>query len=615
MQYTFTGQLCGYICPDVEEALANMTVRLYRPGQERRGIVARATARPKETFAILDEKEVAGKEDRLLAETETDGEGRFEVEFGEEEDYDGEAFEIDVRTDHVPGEQAEETTLQFTITTHQPEWRKSETGAVARWEYCVPQRFWCTVRERFGAWVICGTVTDCETEEPRSGLEVTAYDRDIIQRDELGSATTDANGHFRIYYKRSDFERVPFSLSPIELIGGPDVYFEIRDGSGNQLLVEDPSRGRDSGRENVGPCFHESLCVDLPTPPDDGDDGGAAAVPMFTHVGAYDILTEISADGYAQTGSDKLAFTGTLPLRGVLPHGGNGTAKEYRFRIENLATGNTMPVDASMIAPTRIGTLQYWDTNASGQWRLMREPYYVNNSGATNNVSVGSGGWIKAPREDDLGSPPGGGVSGSVGNGKFVRNTGDLIRLNTRTVIEETFDLTSPNVHVAGDSLDPAEKSSDHVYRLVFETRDVGGGSVRQDELAKIVFSNTQYEQIRHPSWSGGPAETRGAVMLDIQEFRNAGDGCVRLSNSLTALVTAYHNHINAANLRLEGASWSQSLSLTGDEFSGSVNVPISSLDPCAYILWLDVSYDLTDGSGRVDAQHDHIAFCVGEGS
>ena len=78
------------------------------------------------------------------------------------------------------------------------------------------------------------------------------------------------------------------------------------------------------------------------------------------------------------------------------------------------------------------------------------------------------------------------------------------------------------------------------------------------------------------------------------------------------ALVTAYHDHINAARLRLEGASWSQSLALTGDEFSGSVNVPISSLDPCAHVLWLDISYDFTDGFGRVDSQHDHIAFCVG---
>jgi len=612
MQYTFTGQLCGYICPKIEEPLANMTVRLYRPGQERRGIVARATARPKETFTILEEADVEEKDGRLLAETETDGEGRFEVELGEGEDYDGEAFEIDVRTDHVPGEQAEETTLQFALTTLQPEWRKAESGAIARWEYCVPQRFWCAVRERFGAWVICGRVTDCDTEEPRRGLEVIAYDKDIIQRDRLGSATTDANGHFRIYYERSDFERVPFSFSPIELIGGPDVTFEVRDGSGNQLLVEDPSKGRESGRENVGPCFHESLCVDLPPPPEDGEDRGFVAEPMFTHVGTYDIATEISPDGYAQAGGDSLAFTGTLPLRGVLPHGGNGTAKEYRFRIEDLATGTTQPVDPSMVASTQIGALQYWDRDAGGQWRLQHDPYYVNNSGAPNNVPVGSQGWVEIPTEDDLGNPPRPGGGGTVGTGAFVRNTGDLIRLDTRRVIEETFDLTSPDVHVAGDSLDPGEKSDTHTYRLVFETRNVGGGDFRTDELARIVFSNSQYTQIRHPSWAGGQATTRGAVMLDIEEFRTAGDGCIRLSDTLTALVTAYHDHINAAKLRLEGASWSQSLALTGDEFGGSVNIPISSLDPCAYVLWLDVSYDLTDGSKRVDCQHDHIAFCVG---
>jgi len=257
--------------------------------------------------------------------------------------------------------------------------------------------------------------------------------------------------------------------------------------------------------------------------------------------------------------------------------------------------------------------------NVSGgmMTKLRREEYAVNDSNAANNVSVGSNGWIQVPTENDLGSV------NRTGNGKFVRNTGNLIRLNTRQVIEETFDLTA-DPHVAGDSLGASEKSNTYPYRLVFETRDVGGGNSRTDELAKIVFSNSQYTQIRHPSWSGGQAKTRGVVMLDIQEFRSANDGCMRLSNGLTALVTAYHDHINSAKLRLEGASWGQCLigpgqnclrDLSHDEFSGSVNVPISSLDSCAYVLWLDVSYDLTDGSGRVPGQHDHIAFCVGEGS
>lgn len=614
MRYTFTGQLCGYICPEIEEPLANMTVRFYRPDPDSRGTVARATARPKETFTILENGDVEAKEDRLLAETETDDEGEFEIDLGEEEGYDGEALEIDVRTDHVPGDQHDDAgTLQFTLTTHQPRWRETEDGVVGRWEYCVEERFWCTVRERFGAWVICGTVTDCETEEPRSGLEVIAYDKDIIQPDDLGTATTDANGHFRIYYQRADFERVPFSLSPVELIGGPDVYFEVRDGSGTQLLVEDPSRGRDSGRENIGPCFHESLCVDLPPPPEDGG-GGGGTVPMFTHVGTYNVRTQINANGYAQDGGDTLAFTGILPLRGALPPGGSGPPKEYRFRVENLSTGNVRTVDASMIAPTRIGMLQYYDTSGNVT-KLRQETYTVNNSNAPNNVSVGSNGWIQVPTENDLGSV------NRTGSGKFVRNTGNLIRLRTRQLIDEDFDLTA-GPHVAGDSLDPGEKSSTHTYRLVFETRNVGGGSVRKDELAKIVISNSQYTQIRHPSWSGGRATTRGAVMLDIQEFRNANDGCIRLSNSLNALVTTYHDHINTARLRLEGANWSQCLigsgqnclrDLSHDEFSGSVNVPISSLSPCAYILWLDVSYDLTSGNGRVPGQHDHIAFCVSE--
>ncbi|PSQ10636.1 hypothetical protein BRC93_08865 [Halobacteriales archaeon QS_5_70_15] len=631
MEYTFRGQLCGYVCPEIKEPIADATVRLYRVDRDVAHVTERATAAAKGTFEILDRDAVEAKADRLLVETRTDDDGAFEVHVGDGQEYDGEAFGIDVRTDHVPGPQDEDADpIRFTLTTHQPKWREGEEGAVSFWEHCVSERWWCRVRELFGAWVICGRVMDCEESEqgegvptgPAVGDEVTAYDTDITQRDELGRDTTDTDGYFRIYYSRSDFERTPTPWLPIELIGGPDVHVEIRDPSGSPVLVEDRSRGRDSDRENVGPCFHIGrFCVEVP---EDGD-GPPVVEPMWTHVGEFDIVSRISAAGYAQEGGDDLAFTGTLPLIGALPYGGLGDPHEYRFRIAEYAgtgtTGSYTNPDASMIAPTRIGTLQYWSEPSPGTWKLQHEPYWLNNPGAPNAVEVDTDGWIQVPRENDKGSP-----GGPAGTGLLVRNSDLLARFRSEQVLDEVFDLTTAPEHVAGQSLDPSERSSEHVYELVFETRETDpitgapvSGTFRRDVLSKIVLSNTSYEQHRHPSWNGHATTKRGVVMLDVSEFRS-GSGCQRLSDTMDVMVSAYHPHIDDASLRLVGGSGAlpspPTISLGADnEVAATKTFNISSLTPCAYNLWLDVSYDLTGGYGRIDDDHDYIGFCVGEGN
>ena len=202
MRYTFFGHLCGQLCLDCQEDLAHATLRLYRPEDANDQILARATAETKHTHQILDAEDAEQKSDRLLAEVDLDSEGRFNVALGDEVDYDGEAVEIDVYLESVPGmpEGAGADPLQVSITTLQPQWRKGEEGARFGWEYCIPERFWCQVRGQFGAWTICGDVTLCETEEPVEGATVIAFDRDWIQDDELGIATTDGNGRFRIDY-------------------------------------------------------------------------------------------------------------------------------------------------------------------------------------------------------------------------------------------------------------------------------------------------------------------------------------------------------------------------------------------------------------------------------
>ena len=60
MAYIFRGRLCGLICPECPEPLANVTVRLYR-SRDAQTVTALAAASPKETFAILTEEQVMRK--------------------------------------------------------------------------------------------------------------------------------------------------------------------------------------------------------------------------------------------------------------------------------------------------------------------------------------------------------------------------------------------------------------------------------------------------------------------------------------------------------------------------------------------------------------------------
>lgn len=201
MGYTFRGKFCGLICPDCLEPLSHVLVRLYR-SRDAQTVTALAVASPKETFAVLTDEQIKEKASALIAETKTDEEGNFTFELSDSERYNGEAFEIDIYCATVPRLKPRSqppAPLQFSITTLQPRWRQTETGFMAVWDYCVPHRFWCLVRGRFGAWTICGRLRTCASPQtPIVGATVRAFDADWWQDDRLGSAVTDATGRFRV---------------------------------------------------------------------------------------------------------------------------------------------------------------------------------------------------------------------------------------------------------------------------------------------------------------------------------------------------------------------------------------------------------------------------------
>ena len=184
MAYIFKGRLCGYICDECHEPISRAKVRLYRVRDDR-NVTALAASAAKDTFAVLDEEAARKKASLLIAEAETDDAGDFTFELGEKQKYGGEAFEVDVYCGTAPPHHPprhETKPVQFSVTVVQPLWRERGRDLVYAWEHCLPYRFWCPIRARFGVWVVCGRVTVCEqgkdTGVPVSNVKVRAFDVD-----------------------------------------------------------------------------------------------------------------------------------------------------------------------------------------------------------------------------------------------------------------------------------------------------------------------------------------------------------------------------------------------------------------------------------------------------
>ena len=323
--YIFKGHLCGYICAECPEPLANLEVRLYRVDTQH-NVAALAVANPKETFAILDDAQVKGKASRLLAKAETDAEGNFTVDLGK--NYSGEAFEIDVYCGSVPRQKIGKTPpkpRQFTITTLQPRYRETENGFLAVWDYCLPYRFWCAVLALFDVWTICGRVVDCETKRPIVGVKVHAFDADWLEDDALGSAFTDAAGKFIITYSSVDFKQGTWI--DVELIGGPDLYFRIEDAGGSPLLTETQSRGRNPDRENASNCFCVELCIKEPLQCELTAPAGCTAEEANQAAGSYfvRVMGTVSGGGFASYTLEILQSGSPIPGVSVTYPGGGSS--------------------------------------------------------------------------------------------------------------------------------------------------------------------------------------------------------------------------------------------------------------------------------------------------
>jgi hypothetical protein len=622
MNYHFKGNLKGFYCGDCYDFLYNAKVKIYAVDSTA-NVTALAVAKEKETFHQRTDEELKSISKRLIAEAVTDEAGNFVVELSEK-NYNGGAFDIDFECGTVPIRikipPKPRGPFQFHITTLQPQWRQQENGMLAVYDHAIAASFFCRLLSLFDTWVVCGTITDCETKKPVPGVNVYAYDVDWLQDDELGFGTTDANGKFTIVYPGDNFRQT--LLSPwlnIEWPSGPDYYFKIVEPISNiVLLKEDRSVGHRSDRENRGNCFCVNLCVDAKNVP-----SGNYFPALFERVGSYDIVTNFTATGFTNDAQNN-AFTGQVALNGQLPSGTNSNAMQYRFRIINSDTSYELtPAQVKAALPAfKIGELL---KNLGGG------SYAHPDLNINPIIDADVNGWITVPRQNDL----------SVGGvGIFSPNGGALAALNTAAIAldatntrfaKDDFDLTVPApAFKAGSAVPATKKAAVHTFKIIFEARDAVTLAIHNtNQLTKIVLCNVTYKQRRHPSWGyvgvipNGDASLSAVGMLEINETTAVDAGCGTIVDTVTANYTCCHPHMESMHIYIEGnvpvpppiSSIIQNVSgvddVHGEDPTGQIFVT-TGYPKCAFIVWLKLTLRLTSGAGRVSGSYieDHIAFC-----
>lgn len=607
--YIFNGRLCGYICAECDEPLANLEIHLYRVNT-RHDVAALAAANPKETFALLDDDQVQEKFPRLLAKTTTNAEGNFTFKL--DENYAGEAFELDVYCASVPRQKIGKKPPKprhFTITTLQPVYKQTEDGLIAVWNYCLPYRFWCAILARFDVWTICGRIVDCKTKIPISDLKVRAFDADWLQDDDLGFATTDAEGKFVITYAGADFRRGTWL--DVELIGGPDLYFTIEDAGGHKLLTETQVDGRTPGRQNVGNCFCVELCVP-------SGSTGSQPIPAFLKIGGIDYQTGMHSApfGNGLTNSN-YAFFSTLRLNGILSRTLNSQPMEYCYEYTKDFDGaglpiNWMRVKGSQISQTNIGYIE------KANLVTLPLPHYVYNN---HNVFVNGApplpgdiiitpdaqGWILVPQNSDDPVNP-------VGAGLFVAN-GNQIMLDSSSLMPfPQIDLTGL---VAGQDTTSTGKplANDEIIALRMLVRQQGNDATKVEAgmCNRLAIDNTLYNGMQHHSeWGAwGPVTEYGVCMVDIQQLQMAG--CAKITTQVDILYSVAHPNLGSIGLTLTGPTPTVTLGpvpVSTNAF-GKITHNFGANDPlCAYLVTLTATYLLTTGDQNLTSFQDQIAFC-----
>lgn len=612
MNYIFKGRLCGYICEECIEPLSKVKVRLYRTRKDQ-NVIALAVANPKDTFAVLSDADVQAKNSSLLGEFEANEAGEFIAELGEKQGYNGEAFEVDVYCGTVPRRKPTPQPpkpVQFSVTTLQPLWRQTDRGATAVWDYCLSYRYWCFIRAKFGAWIICGRVVVCDTQTPVSSVKVSAFDVDWLQDDALGSAVTDANGKFRIDYLAADFKKDVLGLN-IELFGGPDLFFKIESLSGSVMLQEPGSRGRAPDRENAGNCFCVQLCVKEAPP---------VTHAWFTRVGDFAIYSDINfltdgrtthavPFGFANAhGGPGFGFFGDMKLVGDCPttYPTGGPPMRYRFQYEVIGSGTGLhPINSANIVAVAVGSRPImWDVFGTGA-SLTSQPIYVVPGGAVVPPGPTPPPAVLPPPGTSWGPIPpiviGPDANGWVTMDPAATNggfSGPLLRFASASVVPVGVAPSS------GPGVLPASPKNGTKLRIVFEAEPVGGATAVSPTLSN------QLPNVHVNNWS----EVND---LTLAQFLGPGNTpCSGVMNNIDIKYTTDHELLAAWSLGISSAAvipggvpvLPSGVGPRGAAATHPLN--IATWPACSYTVSLTTRRMLTDGETDDSARTNPVTFC-----
>ncbi|HEY9044583.1 MAG TPA: hypothetical protein VIN08_01745, partial [Ohtaekwangia sp.] len=474
------------------------------------------------------------------------------------------------------------------------------------WEYCIASKWWCQILRLLDLWVICGRVVDCETGKAVEGVRVFAFDVDLLQDDALGSAYTHVNGHFKIFYTSADFSKTIFSWLNVEWPAGPDIYFRIETPSGFILLDENRNTGHRSDRTNAHNCFCVKLCVKS-VPID---------VPWFTHIGNYNITSDIDSTGLTThdrsfAGDTGFGFFGAVKLIGYATKKvptAPAMPLHYRFMYSVDGSSWTPVTEGNLYLRIKVGVRQIiWGGTTAFQDIVIdkNQPASVADSIPVDNapnpipdhvLRLDANGWV---RVDQVG----------LDNGFY----GSLLWVDTRTIV------SGGNAEAPADSAGniPASPKNGKKVSFAFQTTDdpsnPASPNFREQSIQGLIHVN---------NW-----DVHRKLILD-ELTTGGGSGCNPITTHAHVHYTTDHELMASWGLGVSSAAIPSGITIVGAsgpisalprgkadniDFAnpGAVVPAFNTWPSCAYRLALSTRRKLTDGEYN-DPGNDYpvILFC-----
>ncbi|MCM3872899.1 MAG: carboxypeptidase-like regulatory domain-containing protein [Pyrinomonadaceae bacterium] len=610
---TVRGYLYGIICAEfgVYDLIPNAEIFFVRSSQKtptaNQTDSLRGDAKTVVRTASDEELKRFSAAEGIMA-GKTDEHGFFCVN---DRSYQGQLLDAYVCLRSVPGPNQKSLPLEKPICLFLGTYAPAQARIGWHVKLYIPQSIWCRLKRLVDVWTVAGRVTDCESGAALGDVTVIARDVDIVQSDFLGQDVTNSLGIFRIDYLGDAFRQG--TIVDVELFGGPDIYFEVKDSGGTTLLAEPPSAGRQIGRCDSGPCKCVRLCVDLKGK-EDGDGLPSAWIRVGTAFKIPDsplALNDFDANGYA--GAAKFVLTETPAMRGGVPRKtAGGDPIEYRFLVGNT----TAPNNAAPLAPavfTRIvgagpvADQNLFVTTQLGElWRVVSySPFETELITITAVITdLSAGGWLDVNkvienRFIEMGRNP-----LDIPLFSWIPN-GDMMLVNTHA-LPTVADVPSA-VAAAGQQVPPAARLPIEKMSLRFETRNAttlaalpGSGKV----LNSMIVSN-------NPVF----------VKLAIKEHVDSGDVCGIIKGAQPHVsYTIYHAHLQSANIHVRSNNFSYDHNLNDPEpvvppqrlpLSGNTNPAVVNLNridlnlpgtlhKCSYLVTLTAHSRRHTGGSQV---------------